>query len=96
MKKVLAATCLLVGCSSGNLDYVKEHADETFAAAGYEVIGYEGFQWSFWGLNSYGGANVWYILKKDPDNGILYQAYLNRWGNEIHVYEMQAIDAIKP
>lgn len=88
----------LWGCSSNNKDYVKEHAEKTFKANGYQVVGYLGYQWGSWGLfgSTYGGANVWYTLKKIPDNGILYKGYLQRWGNEIHIYHTTAIDAIKP
>ena len=93
---VLLLTLLLTGCSSGNLDYVKEHAPETWATVEYEIVGYEGFQWGFWGFNSYGGAHVWYRLEQIPDNGITYMGCLQRWGDEIHIYELRAIDAIRP
>jgi hypothetical protein len=44
----------------------------------------------------YGGACVFYTLKKIPDNGILYEGCLQRWGDELHLYELQAVDAINP
>ena len=93
---VLLSTLLTVGCSSGNLEEVKNKAEETFESVGFEVVGYEGFQWGFWGFNTYGGANVWYRLNKIPDNGISYTGYIQRWGDEYHVYGPKATDAIKP
>jgi hypothetical protein len=96
--KVLALllTLSLVGCGSGNKDYVEQHAAETWEAVGFEVVGYEGFEWGFWGFNSYGGAKVWHRLNKIPNNGISYTGFLQRWGDEIHVYGPTATDAIKP
>jgi len=87
---------LLVGCSPGNLDYVKDNAAERWKGLGFEVVGYDGFMWGFWGFNSYGGANVWYVLRRIPDNGLTYGGYLQRWGDEIHMYHIQAYDAIRP
>ena len=86
----------LTGCTSGNLDYVKDRAEARWKDYGMEVVTYEGFQWGFWGLNSYGGAHVWYRLRQIPDNGITYTGYLQRWGDELHIYGPKAIDAIKP
>lgn len=98
MKKVLLVTMLatLIGCSSGNKDYVKEHAEARWQEYGMTTVAYEGFQWGFWGLNTYGGARVWYRLQAQPDNGITYTGYLQRWGDEIHIYGPSAIDAIRP
>jgi len=86
----------MIGCSSGNLDFTKERAEQTWEDQGFKITGYEGFQWGIWGFNSYGGAYVYYRLKKNPDNGIIYSGCLQRWGTEIHTYEVRAIDAIKP
>lgn len=86
---------LAVG-SPGNLEYVKEQAPEVLGELNYEIIGYEGYQWGFWGYNSYGGANVWYLLRSKSDNGIIYQGCLKRWGDEVHLYNLKAVDAIKP
>jgi len=83
------------GCSYANLDYVKQHAVKTWESVGYEVIGYEGFQWAMTYTPNHGGAKVWYSLKRQ-DNGIIYTGFLYRWGDEIHVYGPEAIDAIKP
>lgn len=97
-KLYLAVAALaLCGCSSRNADYVKAHAAETWRQQGFEIIGYEGYNWGgppFGG--SYGGACVWYTLKRIPDNGIIYDGCLERWGNEIHAYSTKAMDAIKP
>lgn len=101
MKNLLTLSTLLLlsiltGCSSGNLDYVKQHADQRWKEYGMNVVSYEGYNWGFWGFNSYGGAEVWYRLRQIPDNGITYTGFLYRWGDEIHIYGPKALDAIKP
>lgn len=84
------------GCSSGNLDHVKQRAEARWLEYGMEPIAYEGYQWGFWGLNDYGGAKVWHRLRSIPDNGITYTGYIQRWGDELHIYGPFAIDAIRP
>ena len=100
MKKLFLITVVLFvmgGCSYSNLDYVKERADQRWESMGFEVVGYDGFQWGVTYIHpSYGGAKVWHVLKRIPDNGIIYGGFLQRWGNEIHMYNVKAIDAIKP
>lgn len=81
--------------TNSNLDYVKQHSSERWREVGFEISGYDGYNFGS-GIGSYGGANVWYFLKSVPDNGITYSGYLQRWGDEIHTYRVEAIDAIKP
>ena len=92
-----AALLILTGCAR-NIDYVKARAAETWRQQGFEIIGYEGYEWG--GLPvvgwSKGGACVWYTLKRTKDNGIIYDGCLERWGDEIHAYNTKALDAIKP
>lgn len=87
----------LVGCSSSNSDFLKENAASRWEKQGFSVVDYEGYVFGL-GLPfiSYGGAAVWYRLKKIPDNGITYSGYLRRWGDEIHVYGPFATEAISP
>ena len=88
---------LIEGCMSySNLDYVKDNAEQRWKEMGFEIVGYDGFQWGFTPWPAYGGAKVWHVLKRIPDNGITYGGYLQRWGNEIHMCNMTAYDAIKP
>lgn len=84
--------------SFGNLQYVKDNAESRFAENGFVVVGYEGYQWGgFQGLfTNYGGAKVWYNIESNRDDGILYNCYLKRWGNEIHIYKLVAVNAIQP
>lgn len=93
---ILMAGLILTGCGYANLDEVKSIADEKWKKQGFEVVDYAGFEWGVWLGGNYGGANVWYRLKKLPDNGITYSGYLKKWGNEIHVYGPKAHDAIGP
>lgn len=93
---LLGSTALLVGCSSGNLDDTKAHAEETWKQLGFTVVGYEGYQWGFWGFNSYGGAHVWYTLTRDNTGGkVTYTGALQKWGAEYHNTYLRAIDAVK-
>lgn len=93
---IIIILLLLSGYSAGNLDSVKTHATETWKQNGFEIVGYEGYQFSLIvPFTSYGGACVWYRIKSIPDNGIIYHGCLRRWGNEYHIYSLTAIDAIK-
>ena len=95
---------LIYNVSPGNLEYVKQHAEARWSELGFRVIGYDGFNWGDCWFGVYGGAKVWYVLQRNLqtqfgtffNNGITYCGYLQRWGDEIHMYELKAIDAIKP
>lgn len=97
---LLAVSCIamfgLSGCGSANREYIKERAEQRWEEVGFRVIGYEGYQWGFWIGGKWGGACVWYMLEPVKSNGIHYSGYLQRWGDELHVYGPKAIDAIKP
>lgn len=93
---IIIALLLLSGCSAGNLDYVKERSETKWKELGYTPIAYEGFQWGFGGFGTeYWGAKVWWTMERKA-NGIVYTGYIQRWGNELHIYGPKAIDAIKP
>ena len=92
MKKLILAAALLSGCSMQYVDEIKTAAPSAFAQAGFQIVGYEGYQWS--SLDTYGGR-VWYTLKRIPDNGVTYHAFLSKWGTEYHIYKLEAIDALK-
>jgi hypothetical protein len=93
VKYLLVIALILTGCSANNVTDIKAHAEETFRQAGYEVVGYEGYQYGSFG--TWGGC-VWYTIKKLPDNGVNYHACISKWGDEYHLYNLRAIDAIKP
>lgn len=80
----------LVGCAR-NVDEGKACAPAAAEAMGYRLDGYTGYNLSL----IYGGL-VWFNLKKVPDNGITYEAAFSPWNGECHVYNLRAIDAIKP
>lgn len=83
-----------VGCPM-NLGYIKAHAEARWHEIGYEVVGYEGHQWSY-GLGPYGGARVWYQLRAIPDDGRRYSGFLMRWGDEpLQIYGPKAVDAAR-
>ena len=100
MKRLIllcAMAATISACGYGNTDYVKAHADATWASQGYRVTGYQGYEIGpVVPFSRYGGAYVWYQLRQVPDNGITYEGALQRWGDEVHVYSLSAKDAIKP
>lgn len=82
--------------SSRNVDDVKQHAADVFKQNGFDIVGYQGYENSFVAGKEYGGGKVWYTLKKTNDNGVTYEGSLKKWGNEYHLYNLNAKDAIAP
>ena len=89
MKYVLAVSLFLFGCTY-NVDYVKEKAPEVFKTNGFEIVGYEGYQ----GFMSHCGGRVWYLIKR-PESPTIYHAYLCKWGDEIHIYNLESINSLE-
>lgn len=82
--------------SSGNLEDVKTKAPTVWNQNGFAIVGYQRFEWGCLGRwTTYGGAYVYFTLKRIPDNGILYEGALQRWGDEYHIYNLKAKDAIE-
>lgn len=73
-------------CSSSNLEIIKSAAPSIWEKHGFQVVAYEGYTWGIGGFGPYGGACVYHRLKKEPDNGLTYSGYIQRWGDEFHVY----------
>lgn len=96
MKHFTLLLLLLITSCSGNIDYVKDRSVEKWRKQGFEVIDYEGYKFGLYGFGPYGGADVWYRLKKIPDNGLTYSGYIKRWGNELHVYGPKSVEGITP
>lgn len=92
-----ALLCATLIIGSENKEWLQDKAAAKWQAQGFQVIDYQGYHW---GLvmhgTTYGGASVYHMLKKIPDNGITYGGHVRRWGDEIHVYGLEAIDAVKP
>lgn len=84
---ISALALAVIGCSNSNLNYVKERSPQRWKEIGFETVQYQGHQWGAGGLGTnYGGAKVWFEMRKIPDNGITYSGYLMRWGDELEVY----------
>lgn len=79
--------CLFGGCSR-NVEWVKSRAPEAAKQNGFEIVGYRGYQWG-----AFFGGMVWYTMKQD---GITYEAGFAKWGNEVHIYNLKALNAISP
>ena len=91
---IAASLALLLatkGCNSNNLEYVKKHGPDKWRSIGFEIAGYDGYQRRL-GYGTYGGAQVWWYLKRVPDTGLLYNGYIERWGDELHVYNLKPLE----
>jgi hypothetical protein len=86
--KPLLLCLLLAGCTY-NVDYVKSHAKDYLTTQGYEIVSYEGYQ----GFGSFCGGDVWYEVKR-ANSEVIYQLALCRWGKELHMYNIKALNAI--
>lgn len=94
MKYIVIFSLLLSGCGYGNLDYIRGTSDFYAKKAGLEIVGYHGYEWGdVVPFTRYGGAKVWYTMKK-PGSSIYYMGGFQRWGEEVHLYNLKAIDAI--
>lgn len=82
----------LTACSPHNVDDIKIHAEKTLNDAGYEVVGYEGYKWGAFG--TFGGC-VYYNLKRFDDDKVVYSACVSKWGDEYHIYNLKAVNAIR-
>lgn len=76
-----------------NLKETKRNACPTFESIGFHCIGYEGYNWGS-GIGPWGGAHVWYTLYRTEDPKTIYEGFVARWGDEYHVYNMQALNAV--
>lgn len=73
--------------SGGNKEWVEQRCPAVLEQQGWQINGTEGFQWGFGGYGTpYGGAKVWYSLRKVPYNGLNYQIYCTRWGDQVQLY----------
>lgn len=91
MKKIaiLFIAVALSGCGGwygGDADFVKSQSADYYTKRGFRVVGYRGY-------NMYMiGRCYWYTLEK---NGTTFESCLMKWGDELHEYNLKAVDAIK-
>jgi len=92
---LILTTILSLNCGYGNKEYLQENGPAYLESQGFEIVTSEGFQIGLVvPFTEYGGAAVWYIVKRKDDPKTLYNLYLKRWGNEIHIYSIFALNAI--
>lgn len=90
---VVTLIVLSTSVTSHYVDDIKLHAAQAWRGAGFQIVGYEGYENA--GLGSCWGGKVWYTVKRSEDHGVLYHGFICKWGNEYHLYSITAIDAIK-
>lgn len=68
---------------------IKLAAPTVWEKNGFSIVGYEGYQH---GLFFWSGGCVWYVVRRGPTD---YHGCISRWGDEYHIYELRALNAIK-
>jgi len=94
MKRVIAmvlmasAVAQMAGCGvvKDDFEWVDARHATFYKQRGFEPQGYQGY--NMWAI----GRCYWYTLRKGD---VTYQSCLLRWGDELHEYSLQAIDAVK-
>ena len=80
-------------CTYDGIEDIKSNASKVFEDNGFKVIGYEGYViGNKIPFTNYGSAKVWFILS---DGKTKYQAMVQRFNDEYHIYNLQALDALK-
>ena len=85
---VITTVALLTGCGivKDDRQWIQERSAQYYDQREFKVLGYQGFNMLLI------GRCYWYTLEK---NGTTYQSCLLKWGDELHEYSLQAVDAIK-
>lgn len=90
----IAALFVMAVFSTSNVEYTKAKAPEMWQDNGFEVVGYQGYQTGFRiPFTTYGGARVWYTLRK-PGTNLLFHGGAKRWGDEVHMGVIVPIDPV--
>lgn len=76
---VMVMLVAFVGCTR-NIPEIKSVADAYFKNMGWEVLGYEGYQWGLW------GGKAWYLVRDPSIPDARYSVFLIKRGGEIHLY----------
>lgn len=87
MKIIVAAIAVLLsGCNAANVPDLKANAPAAIEANGFQVVGYQGYQYGIF------GGYVWYTAKRD---GIVYEMAVMKWSGEYHLYNIKALNAVQ-
>lgn len=92
---LLTLTVFFGGYSYRNVDVIKANAAATWDAAGFEIVGYEGYQIGDF-IGPCPGGKVWYVVQRKGNSQVRYHGWVSKWGKEYHIYNLRAIDAIAP
>lgn len=68
---------------------IKNVAEQVWNRNGFKVVGYEGYELT---LFAQPGGCVWYVVRRDATD---YHGCISRWGDEYHIYNLRALNAIK-
>ncbi len=82
MKRILASLffiMLLASCTN-DIPYLKTNGKAYLESMGFEVIGYEGFQWGIF------GGKCWFLITDPRHKNIRYSVFLIERAGEINLY----------
>lgn len=89
MKKAIVAAILamgLAGCVSDDYEWVNSRSAAYYQQRGFSIVGYQGYDFHPQ------GRCYWYTLERMET---VYESCLLRWGNEVHEYNLRALNAVK-
>ena len=89
---IAIGTTTCTALSYRNINNIKANAPIVFRQAGFNIVGYEGYQIG----DPISGVRVWFIPNKTNNTNITYSASIEKWFNEYRIYNLKAINAIKP
>jgi hypothetical protein len=73
----------------GRVADIKLAAPKVWQQQGFEIVGYEGYELTLGGRP---GGCVWYVVRRGQTD---YHGCVSRWGDEYHIYNLRALNAIK-
>lgn len=88
----LALCSAFAGCTAHKVEEIKKAAPQVWGDAGFEIVGYEGYQYGT--LGPTWGGKVWHIVRRKGGDRVTYHGFICKWGDEYHIYNLKAIDAI--
>lgn len=89
MKKFILGILIcvsLTGCISDDYQYVNSQSVNYYSSRGFKILGYQGYNMLLI------GRCYWYTLQRE---NTIYESCLLKWGDEIHEYNLKAINALR-
>lgn len=78
-------------CAAGRVDEVKRTAPAYLLSQGFEVVGYDGYQWAG-SCGSWGGVVYYRVVRVGDPSRHLFELGVSRWGDELHIWDTKCLD----